>query len=503
VDTGIYKDIAERTKGDIYIGVVGPVRTGKSTFIKRFMEALVIPNITNEYDRTRARDELPQSAGGRTVMTTEPKFIPDEAVKIRFGEGTEVKLKMIDCVGYLIPEAMGSEENGEVRMVHTPWSAEPVPFDEAAEMGTQKVISEHSTIGMLVTTDGTIGDLPRDNYVGVEERVVKELAMMGKPFALILNSAKPESPEAVELAMKLEEKYGAPVALVNCLELNGEDISHILEMILMEFPLREITVRLPAWTSVLGEDHRLMSGIRECVAKASASVHKLCTVGSGFLEDMNAGLDRLLEAYDEKAEEKPALLEKLEPGTGSGMVDIKLPEGLYYTIISEISGIPMKDESELLSALRSLSETKREFDKYSAAIRDLEMQGYGIVMPEVSDLRLEEPEIVRQSGGYGVKIRASASSVHMIKADITTEINPIVGTEEQSEEMIRFLTKEFEDDPEAIWQSNMFGRSLHELVNDGIHTKLMHLPDDARAKFGETLSKIINEGSQGLICIIL
>ncbi len=507
MDTGIYKDIAERTKGDIYIGVVGPVRTGKSTFIKRFMESLVIPNISDEFERARARDELPQSAGGRTVMTTEPKFIPDEAVKLTVGEGTELRVKMIDCVGYLIPEAIGTEENGEVRMVHTPWSEEPTPFDTAAEMGTRKVITEHSTIGMLVTTDGTIGDLPRDNYVGVEERAARELSEMGKPYAVILNSARPDSGEAVSLALSLEEKYGAPVALVNCLELNGEDIAHILEMILMEFPASEVKVKLPPWTSVLGEDHRLIAGITETVAKASAELDKLSSVGSGFLTAMNEGMGKLLAAYSENAavtSDAPYVrMDKLEAGGGRGTVEIRLPEELYYSIISEISGIPMKDESELLAALRTLSDAKREFDKYSEAIRDLERTGYGIVMPEISDLKLEEPEILRQSGGYGVKIRATAPSIHMMKAEIRTEINPIVGTEAQSEELIRFLTKEFEEDPDTIWQSNMFGRSLHELVSDGIHTKLLHLPDDARAKFGETLSKVINEGSQGLICIIL
>ncbi len=504
MDYSIYKDIAERTNGDIYIGVVGPVRTGKSTFIKRFMESLVIPNITNEYDKGRARDELPQSAGGRTVMTTEPKFIPDEAVRIHLGEGTELAVKMVDCVGYLIPEAMGNEENGEVRMVHTPWSDQPMPFETAAEMGTRRVITDHATIGMLVTTDGTIGDFGRDNYVGVEERVVKELREMGKPFALILNSARPESAEAMSLAMKLEEKYGAPVALVNCMELNGEDIAHILEMVLMEFPVREITVKLPMWTTVVGEGHPLAVGIGEAVAAASENVGKLSTVGTDFLSSVNVSMGKLLSSYGGQVPEgDAATLEKLEPGKGSGTVEVRLPESLYYTVISEISGIPMENESDLLTALRTLSEAKRTYDKYSEAIMAVEQMGYGIVMPEVEDLKLEEPELVHQAGGYGVKIRASAPSVHMIKADIRTEINPIVGTESQSEELIRFLAKEFEENPDTVWQSKMFGRSLHELVSDGIHTKLLHLPDDARAKFGETLTKIINEGSQGLICIIL
>lgn len=503
MENSIYRDIAERTGGDIYIGVVGPVRTGKSTFIKKFMESVVMPNIVNEYDRERARDEMPQSAGGKTVMTTEPKFIPDDAVKIKVGDSTELKVKMIDCVGYLIPEAIGCEENGEMRMVHTPWSEEPVPFDVAAETGTKKVISEHSTIGMLVTTDGTIGDLGRDNYTGVEERVAKELSDIGKPFAIILNSARPESDEAVKLAMKLEEKYNAPVALVNCMELNGEDISHILEMVLMEFPVREISVKLPVWTSVLDEEHKLIKGIYEVIGKAADTINKLSTISDAFTETLNTGLNKVLASYGETTDETYTVIEKIEPGYGSGTIEIRLPEELYYDIISEITGIPMKNESDLLASLKSLSAIKKEFDKYSEAIESVNSRGYGIVMPEVSDLQLEEPEIVKQAGGYGVRICASAPSVHMIKANIETEINPIIGTEQQSEELIKFLTKDFDENPEAVWESNIFGRSLYELVNDGLHTKLEHLPDDARIKFGETLSKIINEGSQGLICIIL
>jgi len=502
-DTAIYKDIAGRTHGDVYIGVVGPVRSGKSTFIKRFMESVVIPNIRNESDRERSRDELPQSAGGRTVMTTEPKFIPDEGVNITVDEGVSLRVKLVDCVGYMIPDAQAGGENGTMRMVHTPWHSEPVTFEEAAEYGTRKVIAEHATIGMLVTSDGTVGDFPRESYRQTEERVANELTELGKPFAVILNSARPDSEEAVHLAVDLEEKYGAPVALVNCLELDAEDITHILEMLLDEFPAKEADILLPAWTSVLPDDHRLKRGICEAAVAASKKMKRLRDIKGDFSETLLAGIKKAASSVGEYGDDIAADLEKTDAGKGTASLRIRLPDGLYYDVISEITGIPMKNETDLLEALEGLSAAKREFDKYRTALAEVNEKGYGIVMPCVDDLHLEDPEIVRQAGGYGVRLRASASSVHMIKTNIETEINPIVGTEQQSEEMVKYLMREFEDDPKTIWQSNMFGKSLYELVNDGLHTKLDHMPEDARQKFGETLSKIINEGSQGLICIIL
>lgn len=502
-DTSIYRDIAKRTKGDVYIGVVGPVRSGKSTFIKKFMETVVLPNIKDEFDRDRARDELPQSAGGKTVMTTEPKFIPDEAVSVSIGDGIVLSVRLVDCVGYMIPEALGGEENGTQRMVHTPWHEDPVPFGEAAEYGTRKVINEHSTIGMLVTTDGTIGDFSRDNYIGVEERVAAELTELGKPFAVILNSAHPESESAVKLAMKLEEKYKAPVALVNCMELNADDFWNILAMLLEEFPAKETDIILPPWTSVLPEDHRLKNGIREAIVAASREMKRLRDVKDTFASILNDGLRKAVEKCGDYSDDVAVEIGKTDAGSGQVTMSVSFPEGLYYDVISEITGIRMKNETELLEALGNLSDAKRELDKYRQAIADVDEKGYGIVMPEIDSLTLEEPEIIRQAGGYGVRLRASAPSIHMIKTNIETEINPIVGTEQQSEEMINYLVKEFEENPTAIWESNMFGRSLYELVNDGLHAKLEHMPDDARTKFGETLSKIINEGSQGLICIIL
>ncbi|MBE6559966.1 MAG: stage IV sporulation protein A [Ruminococcaceae bacterium] len=500
----IYRDIAVRCGGDIYIGVVGPVRTGKSTFIKRFMETVVIPNIPHEHDRTRARDELPQSAGGRTVMTTEPKFIPDEAVQISVGECGQVRVRMIDCVGYIVPDAIGNTENGEMRMVHTPWSADPLPFDEAAEIGTRKVITEHSTIGMLVTADGSFGDIPRQNYVEAEERTAREMHAIGKPFAVILNSANPDSPEAEALAMELEKKYRAPVALLSCLELNAEDIAHILRMVLMEFPIREMQIRVPGWTSALEEEHWLRSAVSEAALKTARSMNRVGDAADSAAEILVRNAEEALRGVSgDAAEGVSAKILSVDLGSGCAVLELSLPDALYYRIIGELSGIRIESERELLHALRSLTEAKKEYDKYAEAIRELDEHGYGIVMPDVDSLTLEEPQIVRQSGGYGVKLRASAPSVHMIRASIETEINPIVGTEAQSEELVKNLLRDFEEDPKQIWESNLFGKSLYELVNDGLHAKLSHMPDDARAKLGETLSRVINEGSGGLICIIL
>lgn len=487
----LYEDIARRTNGEIYIGVVGPVRTGKSTFIKRFMEALVIPNIAGDYDRDRARDELPQSAAGKTVMTTEPKFIPDEAVPISLDGGAGLRVKMIDCVGYLVPEAMGHVEDGQPRMVQTPWSEAPMPFAEAAELGTRKVICDHSTIGMLVTTDGTIGEINRSSYVAAEERVVRELKALGKPFALLLNSAKPERPEAEQLALELEEKYGVPVALVNCLELDAEDIRHILALVLHEFPVRQLRVDLPAWTEALPERHPIRTALTAAVRQMADAVEKV-----GQVTEAVSGLT-ICEQI------KAANVASLDLGTGSAVIAVSLEDSLYYDVLSELTGLDIPDEAALIATMRELAATKTKYDKIAEALTAVEARGYGIVMPEVDDLRLEAPEIVRQAGGYGVRLRASAQSIHMIRANIEAEINPIVGTEQQSEDLVKGLLREFEADPGKIWASNMFGKSLYELVNEGLHAKLEHMPDDARAKLSETLERIINEGSGGLICILL
>jgi len=487
----IYQDIAARTAGDIYIGVVGPVRTGKSTFIKRFMESLVLPNIEQGYDRDRARDEMPQSAAGKTVMTTEPKFIPDDAVNIVLDGNASLRVKMIDCVGYLIPDALGAVEEGQPRMVHTPWQDDPMPFREAAETGTHKVITEHSTIGMLVTTDGTIGEIPRESYVEAEERVVSELKALGKPFAIILNSAHPASDSAIALAYELESKYQVPVALVSCLDLDAEDIRHILELILHEFPITEITLHLPAWTKALDANHKIRLSLNEDIRACAAKVQRSGDMADAFAD---LGNNAFVKSYN---------ITQVDLGTGKAQINISLEDGLYYDVLSELTGFSVNSEEELFRLMRELAIMKAEYDKVNDALREADQNGYGIVMPDIEDLRLEEPIIVKQAGGYGVRLRASAQSLHIIRANIETEINPIVGSEQQSEELVKYMLKEFEEDPKSIWESNMFGKSLYELVNEGLHTKLEHMPDESRLKLSETLERIINEGSGGLICIIL
>ncbi len=487
----IYKDIAERTGGDIYIGVVGPVRTGKSTFIKRFMESLVLPNISDGYSRERARDEMPQSAAGKTVMTTEPKFVPDEAVTISIDDCASLRVKMIDCVGYIVSEALGTIENGQPRMVHTPWQEEPMPFVDAAEKGTEKVIREHSTIGMLVTSDGTIGEISRESYVEAEERIVKELKELGKPFAMVLNSADPTSERSISLAYELEEKYGVPVALVSCVDLDAEDIRHILELVLGEFPVSEIRIKMPSWISALDGEHRIKSSVRESVELCASKVKR-----AGDIKDAFSSLG-------DNEYIKSSVIEDIDLGTGKAVISVTFPEELYYEVISELGGFEIANDRELVELLRELREMKSRYERVSEALTMAEEKGYGIVMPTVDELRLDEPEIVKQSGGYGVKLSASAQSIHMIRANIETEINPIVGTEQQSEEIVKYMLREFEEEPAKIWESKMFGKSLYELVNEGLHTKLEHMPEESRLKLSETLERIFNEGSGGLICIIL
>ena len=490
-ERSIYNDIAERTGGDIYIGVVGPVRTGKSTFIKKFMEALVLPNIENEFSRERARDEMPQSAAGKTVMTTEPKFVPDEAVTVKLDNCASLRVKMIDCVGYIVNEALGTIENGQPRMVHTPWQNEPMPFVEAAEMGTEKVIKEHSTIGMLITTDGTIGDISRESYVPAEERVVNELKAIGKPFAMILNSADPTAESAIALAYELEAKYKVPVALVSCTDLDSEDIRNILDLVLHEFPVDELRISIPSWLDAVDISNEIKASVYSTVRSCAEKIRK-----AGDIKNAVSTLaeNEYIKSYS---------LDEINLGNGRAHISIDLDRSLYFDLISDLTGFDINSDEALISLLKEFAVAKQQYERVADALASAEEKGYGIVMPTIDELHLEEPRIVKQSGGYGVKLCASAQSIHLIRANIETEINPIVGTEQQSEELVKYMLKEFEADPSKIWESHMFGKSLYELVNEGLHTKLEHMPEESRTKLSETLERIINEGSGGLICIIL
>ncbi len=487
----IYEDIALRTEGDIYIGVVGPVRTGKSTFIKRFMETLVIPGIDNVYRRERARDELPQSGSGRTVMTAEPKFVPEDAVDVSIDGGAAFRVRLIDCVGYMVDGAMGQFEGEEQRMVSTPWFDHEIPMSEAAEVGTRKVIAEHSTIGIVVTTDGTITDIDREDYVQAERRVISELKELGKPFVVLLNSAHPRSSQTQQLRMQLEEEHGVTCLAVNCLELDHGDITDIIRDVLYEFPIKELDVFLPPWVDALEQEHPIRQTLYSSIRESAGS---LCRI-----RDVTGAVDMIAACEQVSA----AKVDGIDLGTGVAVARLELPRALFYQTLSQQSGFTIGDDGDLVGLLTQLAQVKTEYDKVAQALREVEETGYGIVVPSPESLILEEPEIVRQGGRYGVRLKASAPSIHMIRADIETEVSPIVGTEKQSEEMVRYLLEQFEGDTKKIWQSNIFGRSFHELVGEDLNTKLKRMPDDARAKLRETLQRIINEGSGGLICIIL
>ncbi|MCL2195537.1 MAG: stage IV sporulation protein A [Oscillospiraceae bacterium] len=487
----IYADIAQRTQGDIYIGVVGPVRSGKSTFIKQFMDTLVIPHIEVDAKRERAMDELPQAASGRTIMTTEPKFIPEEAVEIELPQNAKFRVRMIDCVGYIVPSSLGYIEDDQPRMVQTPWYDEEIPFNMAAEIGTRKVIAEHSTIGLVVTTDGSITEIPREEYAEAEERVINELLELNKPFVVVLNSAHPQAPATVNTARAMSERYGVPVLPVNAQELGEEEITGIISQVLMEFPIREVRVNMPGWITSLGSDNWLRRSLYTAVRGA--------TTGLRVMRDVAAFVERLQGA----AHVIQALLGLLNLSEGSARVDLMVDPELFYRVLAESTGLEINDEQDLLRQLTELSRTKASYDRIKHALDEVEATGYGIVMPTLEELTLEEPELMRQGGRYGVRLRASAPSLHIMKANINTEVAPIVGSESQSEDLVMYLLNEFEENPAQIWESNIFGKTLHDLVNEGLHNKLYKMPNEARGKFQETIEKVINEGCSGLICIIL
>ncbi len=487
----IYNDISARTQGDIYIGVVGPVRTGKSTFIKKFMDSMVIPRIEGDFQKERARDELPQSAAGRTIMTTEPKFIPKEAIELSMEDNLHFKVRLIDCVGYIVPSSVGYIEEEQPRMVRTPWYEEEIPFNMAAEIGTQKVITEHSTIGLVVTTDGSISSIPRAEYEEAEERVINELKEISKPFVVVLNCVEPDSAESIALSMQLTEKYNIPVIPVNCLELDEEKINTILENVLYEFPAKCISLNLPNWIKSLDGDDPFKKNMISSVKELSVSISNLRSVKE---------FSKCLNTFDDI---ESVSFTDFDLSNGYVSIKIGINNDYFYSVLSDKCNSQIRDEKDLMSLICELTDVKKKFAKFSTALSELDRTGYGIVMPDIEELTLEEPEIMKQGGRYGVRLKAQAPSIHMIKCNTHTEVAPIVGSESQSQELVMYLLKEFEENPQDIWKTDIFGKSLNELVNEGLCGKLERMPTDARDKFRETIERVINEGCSGLICIIL
>ncbi|MEL7564329.1 MAG: stage IV sporulation protein A [Dehalobacterium sp.] len=487
----ILRDIAERTGGDIYLGVVGPVRTGKSTFIKRFMELLVLPNIVEFHERERAQDELPQSGAGRTIMTTEPKFIPSEAVEISVRDGIDMRVRLVDCVGYAVTGALGFEEEEGPRMVHTPWFDEEIPFQEAAEIGTRKVIADHSTIGIVVVTDGSITEIPRENYLEAEERVIFELKELNKPFIIVLNSVHPYAPETLALAEALSERYNVSVIPANAYSMDHDDVMRVLQQALYEFPVTEVNINLPLWIEELDSSHWLRSQCEENVKNAVANVRRL------------RDIDLAVQELNKPEIVDTVILSHMDLGTGVAAIEITVQDGLFHRVLEEVTGTPIEGDHTLLRLLKEYSYANREWNKVAFAVEEVKNNGYGVVTPRLDEMTLEEPELIKQGGRFGVKLKASAPSFHLIRANISTEITPLIGTEKQCEELVHYILEEFEDDPQKIWATNIFGKSLHELVQEGIQSKLYRMPENAQLKFQETLQRIANEGGGGLICIIL
>lgn len=487
----IFRDIAERTGGDVYLGVVGPVRVGKSTFIKKFMDLMVIPNISDAYDRGRAIDELPQSGAGRTIMTTEPKFIPNEAVEIQVKDGLSVRVRMVDCVGYTVPGAKGYEDENGPRMVYTPWQEEPMPFQEAAEMGTRKVITDHSTIGIVVTTDGSITEIPRQDYLEAEARVVQELKELGKPFVILLNSTRPNEVNAIEMAQELEGLYEVPVIPVDAAQLTQGTIMQILEEALFEFPVTEVNVSLPKWIEELDGEHWLRKDFETAVHEIIGGVKRL------------RDIDSAIEELSKKDFVDEVVLESMNMGTGAAAIEMTAQEGLFFRVLNELTGFSVDGEHDLLRLMKDLAVSKKEYDKISDGLRQVGETGYGIVNPIMSEINLEEPELIKQGGLFGVKLKASAPSLHIIRTDIAAEITPLMGTEKQCADLARYITEKFQENPSQIWAYDIFGKSLHDLVKESISGKLQKMPENAQGKLKDTLNRIVNEGSGGIICIII
>ena len=486
----VYNDIQARTGGEIYIGVVGPVRTGKSTFIKRFMDLLVIPNIEDVHSKERAIDELPQAAAGRTIMTTEPKFIPKEAAKITLDDKTDVKIRLIDCVGYMVEGASGHIESDHERLVKTPWFDHEIPFTQAAEIGTKKVINDHSTIGIVVTTDGSFGELPRENYLIPEKRTIEELKRLGKPFIVLLNTNKPYSNDTIKIAEEISAQNDVTVLPVNAEQLKRDDITRIMENVLSVFPITEIDFFMPKWAEMLPRDHWL-------------KVDLLASVKNLFnnLTQIKDAREQNLVTDSEYV--KQFKVDKVDMQNGTVQVDVEFDDMYYYKILSDLIGVPIGGEYQLISTLRELAAKKAEFEKVSYAVEQVRAKGYGVVSPVKEEIKIEEPEVLKHGNKYGVKIKATAPSIHLIKADILTEVAPIVGTEEQAKDLINYITENAKENPEGIWETNIFGKTIRQLVDDGINTKINKLTDESQMKLQETMQKIINDSNGGLICIII
>ncbi|MCD7778043.1 MAG: stage IV sporulation protein A [Clostridiales bacterium] len=487
----IYKDIKNRCGGNIYIGVVGPVRTGKSTFIKSFMDRLILPNIADENERKRTTDELPQSGSGKIITTTEPKFIPGEAVKVKLDENTDFSVRMIDCVGYMAEGAAGHMDGENPRMVSTPWSKEKIPFEDAAEIGPKKVINDHSSIGIVVTTDGSVTDLPREAYVKAEKRVISELNSINKPFVILLNTSAPNSVETEDLRSKMEEEYGAAVISVDCMNMNTGEIEDILRNVLYEFPVDEISFNLPGWIEALPNDNSLKAGLIETVLEAFKDIKKLKDIAPLMSEVLN------------NENVKKCYMEKMSLSEGTALIDISVLDNLFYNVLSETTGTEITSDSQLISIIKELSEDKREYDKIKNALREADAKSYGTVIPGIEETALEEPELIKQGGSYGIKVKAKADSFHIIKAPVVTEVSPVVGSEEQSRELLNYLKSQFENDRDKIWNCNIFGKTLADLVSDGFNGKLNNMPEDAQQKLCKTVERIVNRGNGRLICILL
>ncbi|MEG1613243.1 MAG: stage IV sporulation protein A [Clostridia bacterium] len=487
----LYKDIATRTNGDIYVGVVGPVRSGKSTFIKRFMEVLVLDNIEDKNKRQRALDELPQSADGKSIMTTQPKFVPSEAVKVNFKDNISANIRMIDCVGYIVDGAIGHLEGGKERQVRTPWFDYEIPFTKAAEIGTEKVIREHSTIGVLVTTDGSITDIDRKSYVSAEERVVKELKELGKPFAIVLNTTTPTKAETLKLSDALQEKYSVPVIVKDVINMTEIDISEIMEKILLEFPLKLIETVAPRWIQALSPDNSI--------------IKELVGLMTGAAKDMLKMRDytKLVSSFSSAGYLDSPEITNMDMGKGRVEMEIKVKPDLFFTVLSEECGHDIPDDFMLFSYIRCLKHAEQEYGKMKGALQEVYDTGYGVVTPLMSEMLLEEPVMIKQGGQYGIKLKASAPSLHIMRVDVETEVSPIVGTEQQSEDLVKSLLTKYENNKNGIWETNIFGKSLNSLVNEGLNNKLHAMPIEARAKMRKTVSKIVNEGKGGVLCILL